>query len=131
MNVLIADDDPVIIRLLSTELRKAGFATFIAYDVVQAMATIRRNRIEAVVLDMSMPGGSGADVIHRLKTSTRTGQIPILVVSGTVDTSAREKILAMGADDFFCKPPDTNRLVEALRTFSAPSGEAPARWAAS
>jgi DNA-binding response OmpR family regulator len=115
MNVLIADDDNLMIRLLSTAFQKAGFATFVAFDVVQATMLVRRQRIDAVVLDMAMPGGSGADVIHRLKLSKKTGDIPIIVVSGSVEPDAPKRILAMGADDFFPKPPDLEDLVISLR----------------
>ena len=114
MNVLIADDDPVMIRLLSTELRKAGFATFIANDAAQATAEIRRSRIDAVVLDLHMPGGTSHDVIHRMKTSNRTGQIPIAVVSGSVGPEGAQQALAAGADAFFPKPPDIAALVRTL-----------------
>jgi CheY-like chemotaxis protein len=114
MNVLIVDDDPVIIRLLSGELRRAGFATFVAYDAVQATLEVRRSRIDAVVLDMRMPGGSGRDIIHRLKNSNRTGQIPIVVVSGSVGPEAGAEVMAMGADAFFRKPPDVPALIEKL-----------------
>src|ERR1051325_1686266 len=120
MNVLIADDENVMIRLLSTAFRQAGFATFVAFDVVQATMTIRRQRIDAVVLDMSMPGGSGAHVIQRLKLSKRTGNIPIIVVSGSVELDARERILALGADDFFVKPPDLEKPVKSLRRLTDP-----------
>jgi DNA-binding response OmpR family regulator len=115
MNVLIADDDNLMIRLLSTAFQKAGFATFVAFDVVQATMAVRRQRIDAVVFDMAMPGGSSADVIHRLKLSKKTGDIPIIVVSGSVEPDARKRILAMGADDFFPKPPDLEDLVISLR----------------
>ena len=118
MNVLICDDDPIIIKLLSTELRKTGFATFVAYDVVQAMTTIRRSEIDAVVLDMSMPGGSGRDVIHRLKSSNRTGQVAILVVSGSLAPEERDAILDAGADMFFPKPPDVAAVIAGLRALT-------------
>jgi DNA-binding response OmpR family regulator len=115
MNVLIADDDQVMIRLLSVAFRKAGFATFVVFDVVQASQTIRLKKIDAVVLDLAMPGGSGVDVIHRLKLSRRTVQIPIIVVSGSVSPNAREQLLSLGADDFFSKPPDVDALVASVR----------------
>jgi len=54
-------------------------------------------------------------VIHRLKLSKKTGDIPIIVVSGSVEPDARKRILAMGADDFFPKPPDLEDLVISLR----------------
>ena len=118
MNVLIADDDNMMIRLLSTAFRKAGLATFVAFDVVQASQIIRRHRIDAVVVDMAMPGGSGEDVINRLKLSKKMGAIPIIVVSGSVEPDARERILAMGADDFFVKPPDMDRLIQSLQSLT-------------
>jgi len=113
-----------MIRLLSAEFRKEGWATLVAFDVVQATAETRRSRIDAVVLDMCMPGGSGRDVIHRLKNSNRTGQIPIVVVSGSVQPEARQEILAAGADDFFLKPPDVPAVIESIRRLAAQSNSA-------
>ena len=132
MNVLIADDDNLMIRLLSTAFQKAGFATFVAFDVVQATMAVRRQRIDAVVLDMAMPGGSSADVIPRLKLSKKTGDIPIIVVSGSVEPDARKRILAMGADDFFPMPPDLEDLVISLRrlTDNAPKSRTTNSFAA-
>jgi DNA-binding response OmpR family regulator len=125
MNVLIADRDNLMIRLISSAFREAGFATFIALDVRQATMLVRSQRIDAVVLDMALPGGSGEDVIHRLKLSKRTGNVPVIVVSGSVEPAARERILAMGADDFFEKPADLEKLVESLRGLTSTSRMAP------
>jgi len=113
-NILIVDDDKLIIRLLSTELRKAGYATFVSFDVVQAVTAIRRHPIDAVLLDMRMPGGSGEDVIRRLKLSKRTGQIPIFVVTGSVPDANRVDLIAMGAEEVFFKPPDMKLLLAKL-----------------
>lgn len=115
MNVLIADDDPFMIRLLSSGLRRNGFETYLAYDVLQATQMIQRHQIDAVVLDISMPGGSGAEVIRRLRMFKQTVNIPIVVVSGTVGDDARKKLLDMGADDFFPKPADIEQLAASVR----------------
>ena len=114
-NVLIADDDPLMIKLLTTALQCEGFATFVASDVSQAVAMINRCRIDAVLMDLSMPGGSGADIIQRLKSSHKTGSIPIVVISGSIDPNASGDILALGADRFFTKPPRLALVVQALR----------------
>ena len=115
MNVLIADDDPLMIRLLTTALQCEGFATFVANDLMQAVTMINRCRIDAVLLDLSMPGGSGADIIQRLKSSHKTGSIPIVVISGSIDPNASDEILALGADRFFTKPPRLALVVQSLR----------------
>src|SRR5690348_1163068 len=114
-NVLIADDDPLMIRLLTAALQCEGLATFVANDVTQAVAMINRCRIDAVLMDLSMPGGSGADIIQRLKSSHKTGCIPIVVISGSIDPNASDEILALGADRFFTKPPRLALVVQALR----------------
>ncbi len=115
LNVLIADDDPMMIRLLTAALQCEGFATFVANDVTQAVTMINRCRIDAVLLDLSMPGGSGADIIQRLKSTHKTGSIPIVVVSGSIDPNASDEVLALGADRFFTKPPRLASVVQALR----------------
>ena len=115
MNILIADDDPITVRVLSSALRRSGFATSVAFDVMQATQMIRQQSFHAVILDMAMPGGSGSDVIQRLKLFRRTLDIPIVVVSGSVDKEAREKILELGVDDFFAKPADPDQLVASVR----------------
>jgi DNA-binding response OmpR family regulator len=113
-NILIVDDDNIMIRLLSTALRNAGYATYVSFDVVQAATAIRRHRIDAVLLDMRMPGGTGKDVIRRLKMSNQTKQIPVIVVSGSVSGASRAQLIAIGAEDLFLKPPDMRALLARL-----------------
>jgi DNA-binding response OmpR family regulator len=68
------------------------------------MAT--RHRPDAVILDISMPGGSGIDVLKELKTSTKTKHIPVLVVTGNAGNEMRSLVKRLGAADLLEKPLD-------------------------
>lgn len=109
-HILMADDDRVTASLYGRALQSKGNAIHFAYDVMQAIMTITRSRVDAVILDMHMPGGTGLDVIHRMKASNRLGPIPIIVISGTSDEVTAAKALEMGADAFFTKPVDMHVL---------------------
>src|SRR5690349_20394842 len=112
--VLVCDDDRVMSHLISTRLMKAGAQVLVAYDAMQAMMMTVRTVPDAVVLDLSMPGGSGLDVLRRLKTSTRTALVPVLVVSGSVHPEQQAEAMRLGAVRFFPKPPHMDQMLQCL-----------------
>jgi DNA-binding response OmpR family regulator len=102
--ILIADDDPVFVELLSSRLRNDGFEVQVAFDSVQAMTLAMRQRLDAVLLDMKMPGGNGLDTLKRLKRSSRTHGIPVIVASALDDPALAQSVRELGAVDFLQKP---------------------------
>jgi DNA-binding response OmpR family regulator len=112
--ILVCDDDRVISHLISSRLMKAGAQVQIAYDAMQAMMMTVRIIPDAVVLDLSMPGGNGLDVLRRLKASPRTSQVPVLVISGTVHPEQKAEAARCGAARFFPKPPNMDNVVRCL-----------------
>ena len=116
-NVLVIDDDIVVSNVIANRLLRAGFATMFAADVPEALRVLNAFRIDAVVLDLELPSGSGLEVIQRLKSFSRRSEIPILVVSGSTDEQGARVALAAGADHFLTKPPDLEQLVARLRDF--------------
>lgn len=116
-NILVVDDDRSFSNVVANRLLQAGFATMFAADVPEALRVLNTFRIDAVVLDLQLPTGSGLDVIQRLKSFSRAGEIPILVVSGSTDEHGAQFALSAGADRFLAKPPDLDRLVAELRHF--------------
>ena len=112
--ILVADDDRVLAQLLSSRLSKANYSVVVSYDAMHAFMVAMRLAPAAVILDINMPGGTGFEVLKRLKSSTKTSLIPVIVLSGSVDPADVQNVINMGADEFLGKPPDFERLEGAL-----------------
>jgi len=112
--ILVADDDRVLAQLLSSRLSKANYSVVVSYDAMHAFMAALRLAPAAVILDINMPGGSGLEVLKRLKSSTKTSLIPVIVLSGSVDPADVQNVIDLGADEYLGKPPDFERLEGAL-----------------
>lgn len=102
--ILIADDSRFQLAVLTGALEARGFKVVTAEDGLQASMIALRTKPDAIVLDISMPGGSGLEVVRRLKRSTKTREIPVVIVTADSGSSARETALSLGASEFFSKP---------------------------
>jgi CheY-like chemotaxis protein len=104
--ILIADDSRVYVRLVSGWLHDRGFKVAPASDAIQALVMATQQQPDVVILDISMPGGSGIDVLKKLKLSTKTKHIPVLVVTGNAGNEMRSLVKRLGAADLLEKPLD-------------------------
>ncbi len=102
--ILIADDSRLYVHLISGWLRDRGFEVVVASDAIQAFVMATQHRPDAVILDISMPGGSGIEVLKKLKLSTKTKHIPVLVVTGNAGNEMRSLVKRLGAADLLEKP---------------------------
>jgi DNA-binding response OmpR family regulator len=112
--ILIADDDRVIVTMLSEFLRKKGFQVVLAFDSMQAMLGVRNAGPKLIILDLSMPGGAGMDVIRKTRAMTKTAQTPIIVLTGASDPKLADEARALGADEFLTKPVKLEQLYAAV-----------------
>jgi CheY-like chemotaxis protein len=120
MKILIADDDRVIAQLVAAVVRDAGHTPLHAYDAMQTvMFAMRVPAPDLVILDINMPGGTGLDALRKLKMSAKTGHIPVVVLSGSIDQSLPTKVKELGAAGFLTKPIDPETLAEAIRSATA------------
>ena len=102
--VLVADDDPEILSLLSIRLKKAGFGILEAADGEETLAKVRAHYPDLIVLDVMMPGKNGWEVARELRNDDRFKNIGIVML-----TAIGEKINEMtsplyGADEYVDKP---------------------------
>ena len=102
--VLIADDDRVWGEVLGAALRRKGFGVLMAFDGMQATMAAQKRVPDLVVLDVRMPGGTGVDALKRLRMSTRTAMIPVVVVSGSSDPAVAGTVAQLGVTRFIAKP---------------------------
>lgn len=114
MKVLLADDDRVLTNLLSSRLRARGVEIVVAHDSMQALMSAMRSPVDAIVLDIQMPGGTGIEALRKLKASTKTSSIPVLVLSANGDAETLAQVKALGADGFLLKPIEPDALYRAL-----------------
>jgi len=123
--VLVADDDPNIVRLLTLYLDKAGFRVAQAADGDATLRQIRDASPDLLVLDVMMPGPDGLDIC---RTVRRASDLPIIILSAR--TSDVDKIagLQFGADDYVTKPFNPVELVARVQSVlrrSARKADAP------
>jgi signal transduction histidine kinase/DNA-binding response OmpR family regulator len=105
--ILIVDDDPNIRELLTQEFTDAGYHVLVAGDGREAVATVRAERPDLIVLDVMMPEMNGFDVAAVLKNDPLTLDIPIVILSIVQD---RDRGFRLGVDRYLTKPIDTDLL---------------------
>ena len=118
--ILVADDDRVTLDTLGAQLRGVGYQVLTAMDAMQAFMVAQRSAPDAVLLDIQMPGGTGLDTLKRLRTSTKTQNVPVIAMSALPGAEPKTRALALGAVEFFAKPVDFARLRESLARLLEP-----------
>ncbi|MGO1395290.1 MAG: response regulator transcription factor [Halomonas sp.] len=109
--VLVVDDEPNIVLSLEFLMQQAGFEVVTAEDGEQALARVNDAQPDLLLLDISLPGISGFDVLERLRNEAATAQLPIIMLTAHGRDVEREKGMALGADDYITKPFSTQSLV--------------------
>jgi two-component system, OmpR family, KDP operon response regulator KdpE len=113
LRILIVDDEPPIRRFLRTSLAAQGYRIDEAADGQSALDFLRRNTVDAIVLDLGLPGMDGFEVIRHLRTSGSF--TPIVVLSSRDDEVGKVKALDLGADDYVTKPFGMDELLARIR----------------
>jgi len=114
--VLIVEDDAHAYELLAAALASAGYLAVRARHGEEALRLARETHPMAVTLDLVLPGLDGWEVLKKLKADSGTREIPVVIIS-MVDN--RELGMALGADDYFVKPVDRDRLLLRIREITA------------
>jgi len=112
--VLIVDDNEDNVHILSTSLLKRGYEIRIARDGSSALASVRQQRPDVILLDVMMPGMDGMQVLDHLKLDPKTASIPVVMVTARTQD---EDLLAgyqSGADYYITKPFTTRQILHAI-----------------
>ncbi len=102
--ILIVDDTPVNLRLLSKLLGKQGYAVRPANSGSQALTAARLEPPDLILLDIMMPGMDGYAVCEQLKADSRTAAVPIIFISALSETDNKVKGFSLGGVDYITKP---------------------------
>jgi CheY-like chemotaxis protein len=113
--VLVADDDPIILRLLEVNLGLEGFLVETASRGEDAVRRAREGKPDVIVLDVMMPGMSGYEVAEQLKGDPETLSIPVVFLSARAQDDDRRRGQELGVAAYITKPFDPAELVEVVR----------------
>jgi phosphoserine phosphatase RsbU/P len=114
--VFVVDDDLTIVRTLEGLLKRAGFRTASAGNMITAMREIREQSPDLVLLDINLPDGSGFDICRSLQDGGSAFTTPILFISASDDTSTKIKGFEMGGVDYITKPIVGAEVIARVRT---------------
>lgn len=120
--VLIVDDEPNIVLSLEFLMQQAGFEVATAADGETALQQVRTQAPDLVLLDISLPGISGFEVLETLRQEPAFKQLPIVMLTAHGREVEKEKGLALGADDYITKPFSTRQLVEKVQALLQEQG---------
>jgi two-component system, OmpR family, KDP operon response regulator KdpE len=111
--ILIVDDDPAILRLLSTNLKARGYEVLTASNGEESLEAVQRDFIDLIILDLMMPKLDGVEVCRRVR---EWSSIPIIILSARGDEKDKVKCLELGADDYLTKPFGIAELMARIKT---------------
>jgi len=113
--VLVAEDEPPLVEVLTYNLSKAGFETLTAMDGDEALAQAQSNRPDVMILDWMMPGKSGIEVCRAIRETSDVQNLPIMMLTARGDEADRIQGLDAGADDYMVKPFSPREMVARVR----------------
>lgn len=112
--ILIAEDEALVLKMLSYRLKKEGYNVLTAGDGRQALQCLRTNTPDLVITDLMMPYHNGLEILEYVKKSINM-RIPVIVLSASGQEQTVLKAFSLGADDFALKPFSPNELVSRIR----------------
>lgn len=113
--ILIADDEQNIVISIEFLLRREGFEVLVASDGEEALAKVRAERPDLVLLDVMMPRMNGFDVCQALRADPDLGGTRILMLTAKGRDTEVSKGLGLGADGYMTKPFSTKELLAEVR----------------
>ncbi|MFP5403671.1 MAG: response regulator [Gammaproteobacteria bacterium] len=102
--ILIVDDEPLNLKLLERRLAQMDYQAVSAADGQQALAALAQTPVDAVLLDVQMPGMNGFDVLRAIRANPAWRGLPVLMLSADAGQATIDQCYRDGADDYLVKP---------------------------
>ena len=122
--MLIVDDNPTNLKLVSDVLQFDGFRILKAADAEVAQEIIREALPDLILMDIALPGMDGLTLTRQLKADTRTRHIPIVALTAFAMKGDDDKARQAGCDGYITKPFDTRTLASTVAAYLTPGDEA-------
>ena len=115
VKILIVDDEPDIVELLSYNLEKEKFSIVKAYDGEAALGLVRSEKPDLMILDLMLPKMNGLDVCKAVRRNPETANLPIIMLTAKGEEIDKIIGLEIGADDYITKPFSVKELIARVR----------------
>ena len=127
--IMMVDDEPLNMQVLQLHLEAAGYRRFVTLErSAEAVAALRRERPDVLLLDLMMPEVSGFDILAAVREDDALAELPVIVLTSSTDAPTKLRALELGATDFLAKPVDESELALRVRnTLSARAWQRRAR----
>lgn len=114
-HVLIVDDDPHTLEILSRWLAREGYTTTRADGGMACLTVLEREAVDVIVLDVMMPGMDGLQVCERLRANEDWRAIPVMLLTAKDDMETRARGMLLGVSEYLTKPINKQELFNRLR----------------
>lgn len=123
--ILLAEDNPVNQRVVSTILRKAGYEVVITSNGQEVLEALGRQRFDLLLMDVQMPVLDGLEATRRIRSDLRWKNLPILALTAHAMSSDRDQCLQAGMDGYITKPAAATDLLQTVSAFIGREMEPP------
>jgi len=114
--ILIVDDEPDVLRVLSVRLKCFGYEPLASANAAEAFEKIREEKPDLVLMDILLPGMDGCEVCRQLKSDKALRHIPVLLITASIlEENIGERMQSSGADDYLIKPFEPEILLKKIK----------------
>lgn len=115
-SILVVDDQPINVQLLKRKLEREGIRVTAAYNGLEALALVKNEKPDLILLDVMMPDMDGIEVCQRLQADEQTRSIPIIFITARSSKEGKIEGLNVGAVDYITKPIDLDETLARVQT---------------
>jgi len=122
-HILVVDDEADLVELVTYNLKKEGFLVDSASDGEKALAKVKKNRYDLIVLDLMLPGLQGMELCRIIRNDPKTSLLPLIMLTAKGEEVDKILGLEIGADDYITKPFSPRELVARVKAVLRRSAE--------
>ena len=110
--MLLVDDDPIFLQILTRAMKKRGFEIFSAENEKDALELNEQHRLDYAVIDLKLEHSSGLQLLSKI--NGRNGKTKVLVLTGYSSIATAVEAIKLGAVNYLCKPANADEILQAL-----------------
>ena len=114
-SILVIDDSVTNLVLLEAVMEQEGYKTILATGVAEGLKIMKSQLPALVLLDLLMPKSSGLDFLEAVAKDEQINGIPVFVITAAVQDEYKQKVIGIGAKEYFTKPIDLKGLTSSVK----------------